>query len=55
MLAPATTATAPPAVEALWCEGFERLHSALAAAKGDDPLSRLGGPAHIAMRRDQTP
>jgi len=27
--------------EALWCEGFERLHAALAAAEGDGPLARL--------------
>jgi AcrR family transcriptional regulator len=29
--------------EALWCEGFERLHSALASVDGDDPLARLTG------------
>jgi AcrR family transcriptional regulator len=27
--------------EALWCEGFERLHATLAAVEGDDPLARL--------------
>jgi AcrR family transcriptional regulator len=29
--------------EALWCEGFERLHTALAAVDGDEPLARLAG------------
>ena len=29
--------------EALWCEGFERLHAALAAVDGDEPLARLAG------------
>jgi AcrR family transcriptional regulator len=29
--------------EALWCEGFERLHAALASVDGDDPLARLTG------------
>jgi AcrR family transcriptional regulator len=29
--------------EALWCEGFERLHAALAAVEGDDPRTRLAG------------
>jgi AcrR family transcriptional regulator len=29
--------------EALWCEGFERLHTALAGVNGDDPLARLTG------------
>jgi AcrR family transcriptional regulator len=29
--------------EALWCEGFERLHAALAAVEGDEPLARLAG------------
>jgi AcrR family transcriptional regulator len=27
--------------EALWCEGFARLHAALAAVDGDEPLARL--------------
>jgi AcrR family transcriptional regulator len=27
--------------EALWCEGFERLHAALAAVEVDEPLARL--------------
>jgi AcrR family transcriptional regulator len=31
--------------EALWCEGFERLHAALASVHGDDPLVRLAGLA----------
>ena len=29
--------------EALWCEGFERLHAALLAVDGDEPLARLAG------------
>jgi hypothetical protein len=29
--------------EALWCEGFERLHTALAAVDGDEPFARLAG------------
>ena len=29
--------------QALWCEGFERLHSDLAAVEGDEPLARLAG------------
>jgi AcrR family transcriptional regulator len=29
--------------EALWCEGFEPLHTALAAVDGDEPLVRLAG------------
>jgi hypothetical protein len=27
--------------EALWCEGFERLHAALSAVEDDEPLARL--------------
>jgi AcrR family transcriptional regulator len=29
--------------EALWCEGFERLHAALAAVDRQEPLARLAG------------
>jgi AcrR family transcriptional regulator len=32
--------------EALWCEGFERLHAALAAVDDDEPLGRLAELGH---------